>query len=247
LNVISRLAPGSWLYLRGLPHHHCSFGMVVESSAGDRLILSCAHSLGSLVPGGPTGTEVCTASIVGMTRPADEQVIGEVIRSEPLIDVVADGESVDDPVQWDAVLIQPRERVALSNRTGAGLMNTESWDVLFDLNAIGIPVAMDGASSGLRSGRVIETYATHDVSVRCLQRGVIDLTYDTQIWVEGDESAFARSGDSGSIVFDSQNRPLAMAIAVERAGDTSVDNRALCAPITGLLRLFDVQLVDIDE
>ena len=214
-----------------------SYGLQVTDNEGRELFLTAAHVVGSLSPAhGIDPTEVLLQIGVGAAGSGDP-VIGRVVKSSP--------EEPTETVQLDASLVSTSENVTL----GAVVRSTicsgrpRHLDDATDF----IPVFKRGMRSGLTSGLLDPTPVTARINLAGVEGKSV--RYQEGWWVEGDEAAFARPGDSGAIVIDADDCVIGMVVAVdsENPADVQPSDRAFVISVADLIDGLDIALVGPDR
>ena len=103
-------------------------------------------------------------------------------------------------------------------------------------------VYMVGRTSGPREGRIFSISTEVEIAylVRSLPRRVV---FQKQITIEGlDGSPFARSGDSGAVVFDESWNAVGLVFAVSTDGGAQGGGLTFANHITAVLDVFDAKL-----
>jgi hypothetical protein len=104
-------------------------------------------------------------------------------------------------------------------------------------------VAKYGRTSGLRHGRVVDINVVN-LTVAMAQQGAGRVArFDNQISISGvDGSAFAKPGDSGSLVVDEDLDAVALLFAVSSGSGTGLPGLAFANRMSAVLDLLDVDI-----
>jgi len=164
-----------------------------------------------------------------------DEPIGQLLRSEPICGI--------DEVTMDASVIQPDPGVKLGRRVRTGNAVRRIRDI--DCEPVGTEVIVykRGATQNhLTSGLLAVKSVDADITCRIglHKHETTTRAYFDGYWIEGtDPHAFARDGDSGSIVVDEYDRLVGMVVAVTGDGNAPGD-RAFCIPIARVLDALNV-------
>jgi hypothetical protein len=214
-----------------------SYGLRVTDADGRELFLTAAHVVGSLSPAhGIDPPEVRLQIGVGAAGSGDP-VIGRVVRSSP--------EAPTETVQLDASLVLTSENVTLGAVVRSTVCSGRPRHLDDATNFI--PVFKRGMRSGLASGLLDPTPVT--ALINLAGAAGQSVRYEEGWWVEGDDGAFARPGDSGAIVVDEDDCVIGMVVAVdsENPADVQPSDRAFVISIADLIDGLEIALVGPDR
>ena len=172
-----------------------------DEDEDDRLILTAAH----LILGVPDGTRILASPRGPEPQSVDGHFCGTVRRRVPLTNLPTIG--------VDAAVIKPAAGFDCCNDLEGGSIRgvRDLWVV--DDDADTVSVLKHGAQTGLTTGElypIAADHLMHDVRAR----------YNCGWWAYGsDGTAFATTGDSGSIALDRDRRAVGMVVAVDRRGE----------------------------
>jgi hypothetical protein len=159
-------------------------------------------------------------------------IVARLAAFEPLQD---EGNSVDAAI---ALLEEQARPNDLLNNPFAGVCNTSDLRELLAL--IGQTVRKIGRTTGLTEGRV-RAVEIEDITV---DYGFCKYKFSRSSEIEGlGQKPFSKNGDSGSIVYDHDNRAVGLLFAGSRFGGDNGKGLTYLNPIGAVLRSLNVELV----
>jgi hypothetical protein len=196
-------------------------------TTGRRYVLTASHVIGALATGSNDTDEVITNALGPV--PTASSHVGFTRGSAPEAAVFF------CPV--DAAVADLAPSVRRSRDAGQGKIGADYYDP-YDPSILGLQVAKVGAKSGTTLGLVDETGA---FTVQCRYGPIL---YPFGYFVIGEDEGipFTLPGDSGALVTDLADRPLAMVVAMDPpAGNPGA--RSFCIPIAFIVEALDVRLI----
>jgi hypothetical protein len=204
------------------------------------MILTAAHVVGSLSAAHPLGWREVRLGTGTKGMSAADPRIGDVIESHP--------PEPCEEVELDACLVRVDEHVTLGGGVRARQASGQARDL--DGHEELVPVFKRGINDPRPTeGQLDPTPESLRVGLLGASAGQASVRDYLRGWfVYGVERPFARSGDSGSIVVDEDDRVVAMVVALRTNNphDPKIDDPAFVIPIMDILDGLKVRLAAPD-